>query len=45
MMSEQPMSAAVTSQNLIDVQNLVTYFPVRAGIFQRVVAWVQATTR
>jgi peptide/nickel transport system ATP-binding protein/oligopeptide transport system ATP-binding protein len=42
MMSEQPMSAAVTSQNLIEVQNLVTYFPVRAGILQRVVAWVQA---
>ncbi len=42
MMSEQSMSAPVTSQNLIEVQNLVTYFPVRAGIFQRVVAWVQA---
>ena len=27
---------------LLDVRNLVKYFPVRGGIFQRVVAWVQA---
>ena len=35
----------VTSENgseLLVVKNLVTYFPVRAGFFQRVVAWVQA---
>ena len=28
--------------NLIEVRNLVKYFPVRAGLLQRVVAWVQA---
>ncbi len=27
---------------LINVQNLVKYFPVRGGVLQRVVAWVQA---
>lgn len=27
---------------LIEAKNLVKYFPVRAGLFQRVVAWVQA---
>jgi len=30
------------SKNLIEVRNLVKYFPVRAGLLQRVVAWVQA---
>jgi peptide/nickel transport system ATP-binding protein/oligopeptide transport system ATP-binding protein len=29
-------------EDLIQVKNLVTYFPVRAGVFQRTVAWVQA---
>src|SRR5512138_1778297 len=29
-------------EDLIQVKNLVTYFPVRAGILQRTVAWVQA---
>ena len=29
-------------QNLIIVNNLVKYFPVRGGLFQRVVAWVKA---
>jgi peptide/nickel transport system ATP-binding protein/oligopeptide transport system ATP-binding protein len=28
--------------NLIEVENLVKYFPVRGGLLQRVVAWVQA---
>ncbi len=27
---------------LVEVKNLVKYFPVRAGLFQRVVAWVKA---
>ena len=27
---------------LVDVKNLVKYFPVRAGLLQRVVAWVKA---
>ena len=31
-----------TTERLIDVQNLVKYFPVRGGLLQRVVAWVQA---
>ncbi len=30
------------SKDLIQVQNLVKYFPVRGGLLQRVVAWVQA---
>jgi oligopeptide/dipeptide ABC transporter ATP-binding protein len=29
-------------KNLLEVKNLVKYFPVRGGIFQHVVAWVQA---
>jgi peptide/nickel transport system ATP-binding protein/oligopeptide transport system ATP-binding protein len=29
-------------KNLIEVKQLVKYFPVKGGIFQRVVAWVQA---
>jgi len=30
------------SQDLIQVEKLVKYFPVRAGVFKRVVNWVQA---
>jgi peptide/nickel transport system ATP-binding protein/oligopeptide transport system ATP-binding protein len=29
-------------ERLVDVKNLVKYFPVRGGLLQRVVAWVQA---
>ena len=29
-------------KELVNVNNLVKYFPVRGGILQRVVAWVQA---
>jgi len=29
-------------KNLIEVKELVKYFPVRGGVFQRIVAWVQA---
>jgi oligopeptide/dipeptide ABC transporter ATP-binding protein len=40
------MSATATNidhpKDLIAVRNLVKYFPVRAGVLQRVVAWVQA---
>lgn len=37
------MSEAVkTQENLVEVKNLVKYFPVRAGLLQRVVAQVQA---
>jgi peptide/nickel transport system ATP-binding protein/oligopeptide transport system ATP-binding protein len=32
----------VTVENLIEVQNLVKYFPVRGGVLQRVQGWVQA---
>ncbi|MBE0408986.1 MAG: dipeptide ABC transporter ATP-binding protein [Anaerolineales bacterium] len=30
------------NRNLIEVKNLTKHFPVRGGLFQRVVAWVQA---
>lgn len=36
------VSVDVTKKDLLVVQNLKTYFPVRAGVFQRVVAWVKA---
>lgn len=29
-------------KNLVEIKNLVKYFPVRGGLMQRVVAWVQA---
>jgi oligopeptide/dipeptide ABC transporter ATP-binding protein len=29
-------------ENLVEVKDLVTYFPVRSGLLQRTVAWVQA---
>ena len=32
----------VRKQDLIRVEGLVKYFPVRAGLFQRVTNWVQA---
>lgn len=39
-MNERPTNE--TQSSLIEVKNLVKYFPVRAGLLQRVVAWVQA---
>ena len=33
------------SENLIEVKDLVKYFPVRAGLFRRVRGWVQAVDR
>ena len=30
------------NKNLVEVSNLVKYFPVRGGVLQRVIAWVQA---
>lgn len=40
------MAAPVMDRNgkkkLLEVKNLVKYFPVRGGVFQHVVAWVQA---
>jgi peptide/nickel transport system ATP-binding protein/oligopeptide transport system ATP-binding protein len=41
-MSETTKDTPEKGQELLVVENLVTYFPVRAGLFQRVVAWVQA---
>jgi peptide/nickel transport system ATP-binding protein len=29
-------------KNLLEIKELVKYFPVRGGLLQRVVAWVQA---
>ena len=41
-MSEQSIASKNGKENLIVVDNLVKYFPVRGGLMQRVVAWVQA---
>ena len=35
-------SEPVAGKDLVVVKNLVKYFPVRSGLLQRVVAWVQA---
>jgi oligopeptide/dipeptide ABC transporter ATP-binding protein len=40
--SEITEESSENASDLLIVRNLVTYFPVRAGFFQRVVAWVQA---
>jgi len=36
------VSLDVTQKDLLVVQNLKTYFPVRSGVFQRISAWVKA---
>lgn len=41
-MSEQDISTGNGKKDLIEVKNLIKYFPVRGGLLQRVVAWVQA---
>ncbi len=41
-MSEQPIVSKNGQHDLIQVKNLIKYFPVRGGLMQRVVAWVQA---
>lgn len=41
-MSKQTIESKNGRKELIQVNNLVKYFPVRGGILQRVVAWVQA---
>lgn len=41
-MSEKSKSVDTNKKDLIEVKNLVKYFPVRAGLLQRVTAWVQA---
>jgi peptide/nickel transport system ATP-binding protein/oligopeptide transport system ATP-binding protein len=37
-----PVNNSTEKKDLIQVKNLVTYFPVRSGLLQRTVAWVQA---
>jgi oligopeptide/dipeptide ABC transporter ATP-binding protein len=37
-----PISSSTEKNDLVQVKNLVTYFPVRSGLLQRTVAWVQA---
>ncbi len=39
------LAEAKNSTNLVEVKNLVKYFPVRAGLLQRVVAHVQAVDK
>jgi peptide/nickel transport system ATP-binding protein/oligopeptide transport system ATP-binding protein len=41
-MSKTTKDTSAKGPELLVVENLVTYFPVHAGLFQRVVAWVQA---
>lgn len=41
-MTEQSINSKNGKEKLIQVKNLVKYFPVRGGVLQRVVAWVQA---
>ena len=37
-----PIDNITEKKDLIQIKNLVTYFPVRSGLLQRTVAWVQA---
>jgi oligopeptide/dipeptide ABC transporter ATP-binding protein len=37
-----PLNTGAGKKDLIQVKNLVTYFPVRSGLLQRTTAWVQA---
>ena len=41
-MQNTPASMKDTEEALVEVQHLVKYFPVRAGLLQRVVNWVKA---
>jgi oligopeptide/dipeptide ABC transporter ATP-binding protein len=41
-MTESSTRTNGNSKNLIEVKNLVKYYPVRGGVFRRIVAWVQA---
>jgi len=40
-----PPNSAKDNNELVVVKDLVKYFPVRAGVFQRVKAWVQAVDK
>jgi oligopeptide/dipeptide ABC transporter ATP-binding protein len=37
-----PFTESTEKKDLVQIKNLVTYFPVRSGLLQRTVAWVQA---
>ena len=37
-----PFNESTEKKDLVQIKNLVTYFPVRSGLLQRTVAWVQA---
>ena len=41
-MSEQAIATGNGKKDLVEVNNLMKYFPVRGGLLQRVMAWVQA---
>ena len=41
-MQNAPASTKDSNEVLVEVQNLVKYFPVRAGLLQRIVNWVKA---
>jgi peptide/nickel transport system ATP-binding protein/oligopeptide transport system ATP-binding protein len=41
-MSEQVISSSNRKHDLITVNHLMKYFPVRGGLMQRVMAWSQA---
>ncbi len=41
-MSEQAIATGNGKKDLVEVNNLIKYFPVRGGLMQRVMAWVQA---
>jgi peptide/nickel transport system ATP-binding protein/oligopeptide transport system ATP-binding protein len=45
MHNTQVAGAKVEAKELVKVENLVKYFPVRAGLLQRVVAYVQAVDK
>jgi peptide/nickel transport system ATP-binding protein len=40
--TSQPAQSFTNQKNLVEVKNLVKYFPVRGGIFRSVKAWVKA---
>jgi len=41
-MNEQAIATGNGKKDLVEVNNLIKYFPVRGGLLQRVMAWVQA---
>ena len=41
-MNDLTTSTNNAKKDIVQVKNLVKYFPVHGGVFQRVVAWVKA---